>query len=341
MSSSPYNQYNPYNVPPPYVLAQGEKRELRRTSNALCLTLLAAMFLMGIFALYICPLYLKAVGYTGDYSVEGFSGYTPVLYYLANGMGYVVGLSVPVLLYFAIKRIPLSEILPFGKAGFLKTAACVLFGSLVCILANIPANAVVNIEKAWGFSGEMPESPLTNDPLVLILYGIGIAIIPPIVEELLFRGMILQSLRKYGDGFAVVASAVLFALFHGNFVQIVFAFIAGLVMAHVVVRTGSLWTSILIHFINNGISYAMQITQRFAGVETANRMNGIIVMSLLVLGVLSLIYLLIKDKHFFRGDVHNPYLKFSSKLGAVFGNFGGVALLIFTAYSCFKFLTVF
>lgn len=126
------------------------------------------------------------------------------------------------------------------------------------MLANIPANAVVNIEKAFGFSGNMPELPLTDDPWVLVLYGITIAVIPPIVEELLFRGMVLNSLRKYGDGFAIVASALLFGLYHGNFVQMVFAFLAGLVMALVVVRTGSLWTSILIHFVNNSISFPLR-----------------------------------------------------------------------------------
>mgnify|MGYP001232349778 CR=1 FL=1 len=339
MSNSPYYQYNPYNVPPPYVLAQGEKRELRRTSNMLCWTLLIAMFLMTAFSAYICPLYLKAVGYTGDYSVQGFGGFTPVLYYLATGLGYVAGLAVPALLYFAIRRISLSDILPFEKAGVVKTAACVFFGSAVCMLANIPANAVVNIETRFGFSGNMPDMPLTNDAWVLVLYGITIAIIPPIVEELLFRGMILQSLRKYGDGFAVVASAMLFGLYHGNFVQIVFAFIAGLVMAHVVVRTGSLWTSILIHFINNGVSFALEMVKRFAGDDVTNMVNNIVVACLLALGFISFIYLLMKDKHFFKGDSFNPFFKFSSKIGAVFANPGGVAVILFSAVTSIYILT--
>lgn len=331
MKNSPYYQYNPFYDPTPYLMAQGQKRELRRTSNALCWTLLAALFLMSGLTI-VCGKYLVALGYTGEYANLDFNGYTPVLYYLSYGLSYVVGLTLPVMLYFAIKRIALHEILPFEKAGVAKTAACVFFGSLVCLLANIPANAVVNIQNRFGFSGTTPELPLTDDTWVLVLYGITIAVIAPIVEELLFRGMIMQSLRKYGNGFAVVASALMFGLYHGNFVQMVFAFIAGLVMGLVVVRTGSLWTSILIHFINNGISVSIQMVQRYADENTVNMVNNIIVLSLLVLGAISLIYLLMKDKHFFRGDKPDMFLKLSSKLGAAFFNPGGVALIFFAAF---------
>jgi membrane protease YdiL (CAAX protease family) len=333
MNGTPYYPYNQYNTPPEYAEAIVEKKTLRRTANRLCWTLLFALLLMSSFGALICPLFLKAIGYTGDYSVEGFNGYTPVLYYLASGMGYVAGMAVPVLLYFAFRRISLRETLPFEKTGVLKTAACVFFGLAVCMLGNIPANAVANIQKTFGFSGEIPQSPLTNDLPVLILYGITVAIIPAIVEELFFRGMVLQSLRRFGDGFAIVASAVLFGLFHGNFVQFVFALIAGLVMAQVVIRTGSLWTSILIHFLNNGISYTVQVTSRFVGEEQANQIYSYVVMAIFALGLISIFYLLIKDKHFFRGDKHNPYFKFSSKIFAFFVNPGGIAMLLFSLVS--------
>ena len=320
---------NPYYNPSPYFLMQEEKRDLKRTANSLCWTLLAAMLLMSGLV-YVCKYFLSLIGYTPVDPASEFGGFTPVLYYLATGAGYVVGLAVPPLLYFAAKRIPLTNALPFQKTGLLKTAACVFFGSAVCMLANIPANMVVQIETFFGFSGNMPAMPLSNDIGVLILYGITIAIIPPIVEELLFRGMILQSLRKYGDGFAIVVSAMLFGLYHGNFVQMVFAFIAGLVMALVVVRTGSLWNSIIIHFINNSISFGIEMTQRYAGDSTANTVNYVIVGVLFALGLISLLYLLIKDKHFFRSQPSNPLFPLSAKVGAAFANPGGIAMLLFS-----------
>lgn len=333
-----YPPQYPFYHPSLYHIAQGAKRDLKRTSNAFCWTLLVAMSLMSGF-IFLCGFYLKAVGYPWNYTGSEFMGFPPVLYYLALGMGYVVGLAAPAFLYFAAKRIDLSEALPFQKTGLIKTAACVFLGSAICMLANIPANMVVEIEKALGFSGNMPEMPLTNDPWVLVLYGITIAVVPPIVEELIFRGMVLHSLRKYGDGFAIVGSALLFGLYHGNFVQMVFAFIAGLIMALVVVRTGSLWTSILIHFINNAVSLAIEMTQRYAGEDMANQLNYIVMGTLLILGLISLIYILKKDKRFFRGDTQDPLFRFSTKLWALFANPGGVAVLIFSIFSSITILT--
>lgn len=330
-----YPPYQPYYSSEAYNRAMIAKRDLRRNSNQLCWILLLAMFLMYAFTA-LCGVYLHAIGYTADNSFRGFSGYTPILYYLATGLGYVAGIAVPVLMYFAVKKIPLEDALPFEKPGLLKMAACVFFGAAVCMLANIPANMVANLEKAFQFNGELPSMPLTDDPWVLVLYGIVIAVIPPIVEELLFRGMILHSLRRFGDGFAVVASAILFGFYHGNFIQMVFAFIAGLVMGLVVVRTGSLWTSILIHFINNSISFAVEMVQRYGGDSAANQANYIIMGVVLFLGSLSLVWLTVKDRHFFRGDMPDPMLRMTDKLGAVFLNPGGIAVIAFTLVSSIR-----
>ncbi len=333
-----YPPYYPYQEPNMYNVTREAKRDLRRTSNRLCWTLLIALFLMSSFLAF-GRLYLSQVGYTADNTNSDFYGYTPILFYLVNGVGYLIGLAAPVLLYFGIRKIDLDDALPFGKVGFVKAMACVFFGSAVCMLANIPANIVVNIEKAFGFSGNMPNMPLADDPWVLVLYFVTIAIIPPIVEELMFRGMILHGLRKFGDGFAIVGSALLFGLYHGNFVQMVFAFIAGLVMALLVVRTGSLWISIAIHFTNNAISYALEMTQRYAGDDVANQVNYVVIGVLVVLGAISLIYLLNKEKHFFRFPAQNPMFRLSTRLGALFFNPGGVAMLIFAVYASVQILT--
>jgi CAAX amino terminal protease family. len=118
----------------------------------------------------------------------------------------------------------------------------------------------------------------------------------------------------------------------------VFAFIAGLVMALVVVRTGSLWTSILIHFINNSVSFALEMVQRYAGDAFANQVNYIVMGVMLALGLIAVIWLTAKDRHFFRSGTPDPLLRFSSKLGALFSNPGGVAMLVFAVVSSVGYL---
>ncbi len=77
------------------------------------------------------------------------------------------------------------------------------------------------------------------------------AVMPALAEEFAIRGVIMQPLRRYGDRFAIVISAAVFSLIHGNFEQIPFAFVVGLALGYVVIRTGSLWTGVVLHFINN------------------------------------------------------------------------------------------
>lgn len=340
MNGSPYGPYNPYNPyfdPVLYERAQGEKHQLKQTANGLCITLLASMLFVYVVAI-LGNVYLKGIGYTPDYTNPDFSGYTPVLYYLREGIVYLLGLTMPALLYLAIRHIPLREVLPFQKTGFLKTGAFVFFGVAVCMLANFPANIVANIEKAFGFNPDL-SLPLTNDPAVLALYFITLAVAPPIVEELIFRGIILQSFRRFGDGFAVVASAMLFGLFHGNFVQMIFAFIAGLVMALAVVRTNSLLPSILIHFCNNSISFAITATQRLYGDTAVTYVNNAVFGVSIILGIGSLFYLWSKDRHLFQGDAGNPMFRLPAKIKALFFNFGGVCMLIYAFASSLWVLT--
>jgi len=77
------------------------------------------------------------------------------------------------------------------------------------------------------------------------------AVLPAVIEELVFRGIILHNLKKYGAVVAVLASALCFSLFHMNPAQLVYQFILGIVFAIVVLKTGNLVLAMLLHFLNN------------------------------------------------------------------------------------------
>lgn len=90
--------------------------------------------------------------------------------------------------------------------------------------------------------------------LGITVYIIRSTLFPAVVEEYAMRGVVMNSLRRYGDMFAIVMSAMMFGLMHGNLVQAPFAFLAGLVLGYVTIKTGTLWTGIAIHFLNNSLS---------------------------------------------------------------------------------------
>ncbi len=73
----------------------------------------------------------------------------------------------------------------------------------------------------------------------------------PIVEELLFRKVICDKVVKYGQGTAVVVSGLMFGLFHLNLNQFVYAFLMGMFLAFLYVKTGEIKYTIFIHMTVN------------------------------------------------------------------------------------------
>lgn len=72
----------------------------------------------------------------------------------------------------------------------------------------------------------------------------------PLAEELVYRGFVMKSLQKYGKVFAIVFSAVLFGAMHGNVMQSIYAFFAGLVFGYVAMEFSLKW-SVILHMVNN------------------------------------------------------------------------------------------
>lgn len=84
------------------------------------------------------------------------------------------------------------------------------------------------------------------------------AIFAPVFEEWLCRGMVLRGLlTRMKPAWAIVVSALFFALIHMNPWQALNAFGIGLVMGYVYYKTGSLWLTMLIHFVNNGTAVVL------------------------------------------------------------------------------------
>lgn len=84
---------------------------------------------------------------------------------------------------------------------------------------------------------------------------ITVCVIAPLIEEMLFRGIILRSfLVNYSVASSILLSSLLFALFHLTITQIPVAFIVGCLFGWLYVKTRSLWPSILGHFLYNSFA---------------------------------------------------------------------------------------
>ena len=88
----------------------------------------------------------------------------------------------------------------------------------------------------------------------LLLNLLVIALIPAVGEELTFRGVLQQGLvrRMKSPHLAIILSAAIFSFIHFQFYGFLPRMFLGLLLGYMFYITGSLWTSILMHFVNNG-----------------------------------------------------------------------------------------
>ena len=84
-----------------------------------------------------------------------------------------------------------------------------------------------------------------------------LVVIAPIFEEFWFRGIVLESLRPYGNGFAILISGLMFGLTHANFNQFFYASVLGICLGYIAVSTKSIVTTTIMHAMFNGMSGIM------------------------------------------------------------------------------------
>lgn len=122
-----------------------------------------------------------------------------------------------------------------------------------------------------------------------------VAVAAPILEELIFRGVILKAfLKRYNATKAIVLAATLFAIAHLNPWQGIAAFIAGIVIGWVYYKTKSIWPAIFIHFVNN--SFSFYIGYKYNDINTSfyEISGGFMNYAVLLLGSLLTIYIVYK-----------------------------------------------
>ncbi len=121
----------------------------------------------------------------------------------------------------------------------------------VCAFAPI-ANVFVNWIYSLGYKAGT--SIVVNSLGQYIAFIFLLAIAPAFVEEILYRGMVARSFKSKNYIFAIFVSAAIFALMHGNPIQLVFQFFIAIVCAIVYFSTHSIYAPVIIHATGNLVS---------------------------------------------------------------------------------------
>ena len=179
--------------------------------------------------------------------------------------------TLPFLIAAKVNKYKLAELVPLTKSREGTKLPYFLFGLGFCAFAQIAVSKAATIFENMGFEYNLPESENAEGIFGFLLAVISTAIVPALMEEFGCRGIMFGiAEKKCGTVFALIISSAIFGLIHGNFVQIPFAFLVGLVLGVIRIKTGSLWISILIHGVNNFVSVVMDYAGDIIGEDVAN-----------------------------------------------------------------------
>ena len=186
-----------------------------------------------------------------------------------------------VLAFYLIRRKKLSEALwlrPVPAPALLTGAslAPALYFEVVLVLTMLP--------KAWTESyGEASANIATGT----VLGVVWVAVVAPIAEEFIFRGLVMTRMSQVMPGWlAVLLSAAVFGMCHGEFVWFCYAFVLGAFFGFIDLRTGSILPSILGHMMFNAIGQIMTfVPENEEGIEV-KIILGVFILSAIVLPIL-------------------------------------------------------
>ena len=112
----------------------------------------------------------------------------------------------------------------------------------------------IGMVKGTGVDNPLVSTVMQLNPWVTFIIAVLIA---PTAEELLFRKFLTERIVKYGELAAVLASGLFFRLFHGNLNQFSYAFLLGLFLGFIYVKTGKLRYTIGLHMAINFIGSSL------------------------------------------------------------------------------------
>lgn len=311
-------QYH-YGNPMPFVIDQryyqeqqekllkrnAEKQKISKIGNLLGASLIVCLVLASVFSVFLVLL-PNSYAYGTNFALDALIN---IIYSVV-----VVGLTYFVfgVILKKTKESPNSnkkfsvKINYNGTKNKKKAALLILLAFGGCMASNYITSILIMIMEGFGFDSGYTSMQDPSNIYDIIIMFIGTAVIPPLIEEYAMRGVVLSSLTKYSKTLAVFGSAFIFGVFHGNFTQIPFAFMCGLVFAFISIASNSIWPAIIVHALNNSLSCIDSVLRLYFDSDVADVFYYAVSIGALVIGTIALIIYLKnyrnEDKKLFKED---------------------------------------
>ncbi len=263
------------------LLKQNIREETGKMGIALIIYIVLQLVITGLITAYLL--------FIARYKIAEINVFlaTPTNMLPIQGIVLILGLGLPFIAYMYLFRMPIGEIIPVRRMKvsnfMLMTLLGVGFSAMVSYIGNVVAGREI---VTGGFTNSL--NVLAGNKGIGLLYSIiCLCIIPALVEEFVFRGVILQTLRrKGGDAFAIVLSAIMCALVYSNANGIAVFFIS-LLMGYLVVFTGSVMPAFTVGLLRSILSLVMTLMNMSIPHDKVIAIDAIITVAAIAAGLLA------------------------------------------------------
>ena len=237
-------------------------------------------------------------------------------YLIGFPLAYCMMKKIPTAVSQEKKRLTLRQLVEYGLISY---AVMILLNFLTTFLLSF-----IELFKTESIVNPVQQVILTGSPWLSLLC---IVVLSPIIEELLFRKILLDQVRIYGDKVAIIFTAIAFGFYHGNLSQLFYAIGLGIILAYIVLKTNQLKYSIGIHmFVNAMGSLILPMLIGDGSDLLRAQIASVIVVILITFGTI----LIIKNRkkvELVQGDLTIPE---SKSMQLVWLNHGVFAYLLFS-----------
>lgn len=314
---------------PPFLI---EQKLIAHCSAATSICLISFLFLSS-FLTQLCNQLLARLAPLALYAIisEPIRQFSMIF-------GSIGALTIPFMLYAVHTQIPFHSALPLRRVPAKLIVVAVMLSLSASVIGMYASEAFSHLFSAFRIYFYEPILILPEDTISIVFYVLNLTVVPAIFEEIAFRGVIMQSLRRFGDSFALLTTAFLFALVHISPLSMPNAFIMGLLIGYFVLFTGSLHTGMIIHLVHN--VFTLLISQLG---NLDHNVANIIFLSIqliyMVLGIIALLLLLRGYDNMFALRHSKTINRSSQKLRCFFCTLPFVLFLVVILLQAGAFLT--
>ena len=224
------------------------QRAVKRNFTTIGLILIFYVFLV-MFVPYLVHIYIT--------EIDATIAQDEFLYYGIYFILMVLGTIIPFFIMRKFSKIRMKKLTRKVNATFVDLFVQTIVFFTICIALTYVSNMLISyiglegrLISSIGYSYE--DANLKN-----ILYVFMLIFVSPLLEEYAFRGVLLNSLSRYGKTFALYATSVIFALAHNNFAEMIPAFAMGIALGKTSLRYKSIQPTIIIHILFNAFIYGL------------------------------------------------------------------------------------